>query len=44
MSSYIKIGVLQDAIYTKMGFEDFIKFVIKTSKILGNAIKKKAIF
>jgi hypothetical protein len=31
--------VFYDLIYIKIGFEDFIKFVIKTSKIFSNIIK-----
>jgi hypothetical protein len=34
LSFYIKM----DVIYIKSGFEDFIKFVIKTSKIFSNII------
>ena len=34
ISSYIKMGVLEDDINVTMGFEDFIKFVIIISKVL----------
>jgi len=39
ISSYNNMEVLYDVIYIKIGFEDFIKFVTKTSNIFCNFTK-----
>ena len=41
ISSYIKMGVLCDVICTKMGVEDFIKFLIKISINLKERYKRR---
>ena len=44
ISSDVKTGVLQDVMCIKVGFEDFIKFVIKTSKMFKLYYKMKVLF